>query len=463
MIATAWMWLAVGATALGGLLSALQLSLKAMTGASLEELAQLKRNDAGARRIEHVLDDVDGHDLATALPRILCHLVVACGVVMWVTELRGAQTPAMVELLIGLAGAAMVVWLFGSVVPHAIANHAAEGTVYRWSRLIRGMYIAMRPVRRLALFVDEVVRRLVGSTPKSRAESLEEELLLVVEEGEREGRIDEAERDMIEAVVDFRNTTVEQIMTPRTEIEAIELTDDFEVVKEFIRSEGHSRIPVFEENLDHIVGILYVKDLLIWMVGSGNGSPGAQFDLRSILRPVNFVPETKTVRELLAELLAKKVHIALAADEYGGTSGLVTIEDIVEEVFGEIWDEYEQAEPGGPDVQIDVERQRAIIDARTHIDDANDVLEELGVELPESAEYDTVGGFVVTTLGRIPEIGEQFDQGTIRVVVLEAQPTRVLRVQLDVLGEGTEPTEPKEPVQNSRSALPTDADCADAD
>ncbi len=222
-------------------------------------------------------------------------------------------------------------------------------------------------------------------------------------------------------------------MTPRTEINALEYTDDLSTVEAFIDEHGHSRHPVFSENLDHIEGMLYAKDLLKWIIHHGNN--GKPFVLSEILREPSFVPETKTVRELLTQLLADQVHIAIILDEYGGTSGLVTMEDIVEEIFGEIQDEYEDPEDETA-VVIDQSAKAAEIDARTDIDDANDELESLGIELPESDDYDTVGGFINTSLGRIPEQGEQFDHEALRFEILEAEPTRVLRLRVSSVPEG---------------------------
>jgi CBS domain containing-hemolysin-like protein len=209
----------------------------------------------------------------------------------------------------------------------------------------------------------------------------------------------------------------------------MELTNELGKVTAKIRSGGHSRIPVYEGTIDRVVGIFYVKDLMRWLAGDGSRG-GRTFNLRPILRPALFVPETKTVRELLGELLQKRVHIAIVADEFGGTAGLVTIEDIIEEVFGDIQDEYET--PGGEveDVEVDSARGEAVVDARAYIKDVNDELRALGIELPESEEYDTVGGFVTLTLGRIPPAGETFQHGMVEVRVLDAEPTRVTRVKL---------------------------------
>ena len=430
-----WLWIGLGATALGAVFATLQLCLREANHGALTDLAQRRNRPRTIRRIERILDDTEGHAVAAALPRIVFNLLVVIAMMEWITTLSGAATTGTQEILLALVVAAALIWTFGLVIPWSIALHAADGTVYAWSALIRASYITIRPVLGLARFLQEVVRRLLGAEHPNDAEAREAELLLVVEEGERAGRFDETERDMIEAVVEFRSTTVDQIMTPRTEIEAISLTDDLDEVTRICRETGHSRVPVYEGDLDHITGIFYVKDLLEWLSTTGGNGDRSSFSLRAILREAHFVPETKTVRELLAELLRKRVHIAMVADEYGGTAGLVTIEDIVEEVFGEIQDEYEGPDDQPPGVTIDTQKREALIDARAAIDDANDELEALGVSLPESEEYETVGGYVVTALGRIPEVGETLVQGRALITVLEAEPTRVNRLKLQVRDE----------------------------
>lgn len=442
-----------------------------MTRTRLEELAELKGNSAAAKRIDNILSDVDGHSTAVALPRIVCNMIVAVSAVFYVATLRGeafAGAHSIWTVTLGIAVASVGIWLFGLLIPHSVAVHAGEATIYTWSWLIRGCYLAQAPFRRLPAFFDEVVRRLAGKEADSDAEEIEAELMSVVEEGQEEGQFDQTERDMIEAVVDFRSTTVEQIMTPRTEVEAMELTNNLGDIVRFIRECHHSRIPVYEENLDHVVGVFYIRDLVRWLAGDGGAASshggaaagavvstagavppsdgsrtnggrisGRPFDLKSILRPALFVPETKTVRELLTELVSKKVHIAMVADEYGGTSGLVTLEDIIEEIFGEIQDEYEITEDDQPEVTVDAESRTAEVDARAYIDDANDALRTIGVELPEGEDYDTVGGLIVTTLGRIPAVGETLrlngrtDASGVTLIIVEAEPTRVSRVRLE--------------------------------
>jgi putative hemolysin len=474
LIGSGWLLVGLVAMALGALLSALFHSLKDMTRTRLEEIAQLRGNGAALRRIERILDDVDGHSTAVALPRIVCNMIVAMSAVFYLGVLRGEITadgvaaPGAWTVIFGIIAASVVIWIFGLIIPQSIAVHAGEQTVYTWSWLVRACYIAQAPFRRIVSFFDEVVRRLAGKEADSDAEEIEAELMSVVEEGQEEGQFDQIERDMIEAVVDFRSTTVEQIMTPRTEIEAMELTNNLGDVVRFIRECHHSRIPVYEENLDHIVGVFYIRDLVRWLAGDrrvqaphagGDGiargaelpaarGEGKPFDLRAILRPALFVPETKTVRELLTELVSRKVHIAMVADEYGGTSGLVTLEDIVEEIFGEIQDEYETTTGQEPEVKVDLQERNAEIDARVYIDDANDALRAIGVMLPEGEDYDTVGGLIVTTLGRIPAVGEMLRINGAAIRIVEAEPTRVNRIRLET-GEGAGPGE-QTPVEEAQ-------------
>lgn len=451
-MSSAWgIWIALAALLLGGVFSVLHLALRDLAKAALEELGEMGRRPIATRRVQRILDDVDGHAAAMALPRIVLNMVTLIGLVVWIASLRGVGAVGWVDVVIGTALAAALSWVVGAVVALSVANHVGERAIYVFSWLVRGTHMAVAPAGVMVRFFDEVVRRLSGDRPQTEAEEAQAELLSVVEEAEREGAFDEAAREMIEAVVELRSTTVEQIMTPRTEINALEMTDDLEQVKALARSGGHSRVPVYEDNLDHIVGILYAKDLLRWMASdSARGSEG--FRLKPLLREATFVPETKTVPDLLSELVSAKVHIAMVADEYGGTSGLVTIEDIVEEVFGEIWDEYEKPDEEMPTVLVDAAARSAEIDARAYIDDVNDELEPLGVALPEDEDYDTMGGFVLAKLGHIPKPGETLrytpgstngddagDGGTGRqllVTVLESEPTRVLKVRVQVREPG---------------------------
>jgi magnesium and cobalt transporter len=246
--------------------------------------------------------------------------------------------------------------------------------------------------------------------------------LSVVEEGEKEGLVDEHEREMIESVIEFRDTTAGQIMTPRPEMVAIELPSALAEITRTVEETGHSRIPVYERTLDQIIGILYARDLLRYV-----GRPPEKFDLRSAVRPALYVPESKPLRDLLQDFRLQKVHIAIVLDEYGGTTGLVTIEDILEELVGDISDEHEPAEPA---LLKRLSDNTWEADARVYIDELN---RTIGLTLPEDAGFDTLGGFVTTTLGRIPTTGTSFEHANVKYTVLAAEPQKVNRLRIEIV------------------------------
>jgi magnesium and cobalt transporter len=214
--------------------------------------------------------------------------------------------------------------------------------------------------------------------------------------------------------------------TPTTD--ALEISATLPEIKQTIETSGHSRIPVYDGTLDHIVGVLYARDLLKHL-----GESAEQFDIRSAMRAAIFVPETKPLRDLLRDFKLQKVHIAIVLDEYGGTAGLVTIEDILEELVGEISDEHEPAEPA---MLRRVDRGTFEADARLYIDELN---RQCGLSLPEDAGYDTLGGFLSTAMGRIPQKGQTLESGGVRYTVLDAEPQRVKRVKIELLAQATAP------------------------
>jgi len=432
--ATTGLLIALLALAASAVFATLHMALGSLVRTTLQDMVEAAGKPKLKHRADRIVADIEGHRAAIGLPRIVSTVLVVVGLLFWIAQpgaagdsvvASGSPTTLHVVLTVGISW--IVLWLIAFVVPSSIAEHTGEAVLLRLSWLVRVVYVVATPLIGVSRLVDEIVRRLARVDADSEAEALEAELLSVVEEGRAEGQFDEAEQEMIEAVVEFRSTTVEQIMTPRTEIRALAYTDDLEKVKAYVRDGGHSRIPVYRESLDHLVGVLYAKDLLRWMSAR---EVDPVFSLESIVRPVVFVPETKTVRQLMAELLAQKVHIALVIDEYGGTAGLVTFEDIVEEIFGEIQDEYEDPAQPLPEVVIDAGTGTATIDARMNVDDANDELEELRLEIPDHEDYDTVGGFVTVQLGRIPKAGESFVAEGLAVEVLEAEPTRVVRIRV---------------------------------
>jgi len=315
-----------------------------------------------------------------------------------------------------------VILIFGVAIPNAWAHYAGESLLVLVLPVLHAARAGLFPLVVFLRMFDEPVRRLTGvprGTAQTHADRLEQEILTLVHEGEMHGAVDEEEKEMIESVIDFRETQAGAIMTPRTELVAAERSITLPEVKQLIAERGHSRIPVYEETIDVILGVLYAKDLLR-LEGE------APFDITAVMRPALFIPETKLLRDLLHEFQEQKVHIAVVLDEYGGTAGVVTIEDILEELVGEIVDEYESEEPA-PLRRID--EQTVEVDARMRIDDLND---ELDIELPEDEDYETIGGFVFSTLGKIPEVGERCGHQNIGIQVIAAEPRRVTRLRLSI-------------------------------
>lgn len=311
-------------------------------------------------------------------------------------------------------------WLviMGVALPTAWARHAGDSFLARTLGLLDAIRIVSRPFLIVQDFIGEIVRRLAGAPREDDPESdeVEREILDAVRHGESRGAVDASETEMIRSVMVLDETSVGEIMTPRTDIVGIGADATMDEIRELIRTDGHSRIPVYDATIDHVVGILYARDLLV--------ANGTEFSLREKMRDVTFVPETKDLASLLKEFQANRVHIAIVLDEYGGTAGLVTIEDILEELVGEITDEHD--EPPVPPIDR-IDERTAEVDARLRVDEIND---ELDLALPEDEAYDTIGGFVLSKMGRIPRNSESFVEGDVRIEVVKAADRVVNRLRI---------------------------------
>ena len=356
---------------------------------------------------------------------------MACNIAILVCCFRlaaidGGRLSVQYAVAIVVAGAITLV--FSVAVPHAAARYGGESLVALCVPVLRFVAVVLLPATKVSHAVDALFRRASGGVEADAQqlnEEIGEEILQVVGQGQKEGVVDAVERAMIESVIRFRETAAGQIMTARPEMVTIELPATLAEVRRTVEQSGHSRIPVFEQSLDGgVVGVLYARDLLPYV-----GQPidaGTAFDLRRLVRPAFFVPETKPLRDLLQDFRLRKVHLAVILDEYGGTAGLVTIEDILEELVGDIRDEHEPVEPAQLQ-RVDDHTWEA--DARAYVDDLNAAV---GLGLPDDAGYDTVGGFVTTSLGRIPAAGTAFEQDGVRYLVLAAEPQRVTRVRIEM-------------------------------
>ena len=285
--------------------------------------------------------------------------------------------------------------VFGELVPKRIAMHNPEPLALRVAGMLHSVTIVCKPFVSLLAFSTNLIAKPFGIDPNAEENNVtEEEIRMMVDVGEENGAIEESEKEMINNVFEFNDRIAGEIMTHRTEISAVELGAPLDEVLKIGLSEGFSRIPVFEDDLDNIIGIIYAKDLLKFV---GMPVPD-KFDMRDIMRPPLFVPETKKCRELFKVLQAQKQHMVVVIDEYGGTAGIVTMEDLLESIVGDIQDEYDHEE----EEYAKIDDITYTIEGTTSLDDASELL---GVDLPEG-EYDTLGGLLLDRLGRIPHEGE---------------------------------------------------------
>lgn len=306
--------------------------------------------------------------------------------------------------------------IFAEVTPKTLAIRNAERIALLTARPVAALASLLRPV---IWFITLVARLLTGGRGAPNPYVTEEELMTILSVSEEQGVIEEEEREMIHGIIEIGDKSVREVMVPRPDVTAIEKSASLEEITEIFNKFKHTRLPVYENDIDHIVGLIHLKDLLMYFARGLK-----TFDINRIMRRIERTPETKKVDELLHDMQTLKVHMMVVVDEYGGTAGIVTLEDVLEEIVGEIRDEYDTAEE--EPVRIVNERE-ALVDARYPMDELN---QELGLGIEESDEYDSVGGYVVTQLGRIPEAGETFSNDGVKWTVDEVNGSRLIRLRL---------------------------------
>jgi putative hemolysin len=319
-----------------------------------------------------------------------------------------------------LAVLLLVILVFCEALPRAIALHNVSDTArFLAGPMSLGATLLWPVAVVIGVLTSPIIRLLSGRDTSQHPLVTEEELRLLVNVGEEEGLIQPDEREMIEGIFSFGDTLVREVMIPRVDIIAIEETATIDDALDVVIAHGHSRIPVFQETIDHVVGILYAKDLLPYLrIGRRD------IVLQKILRQPHFVPEAMKVDMLLKDLQTRRVHLAVVVDEYGGTAGLITIEDLLEQIVGDIQDEYDAEEP---EIQR-VTDGELIVDARLLLEDLNDLT---GLEL-ESEESERIGGLVFEQLGRVPMVGDEVQLGegvSISVLSVEGLRPRQLRLR----------------------------------
>ncbi|MFM1534106.1 hemolysin family protein [Helcococcus ovis] len=324
----------------------------------------------------------------------------------------------------------LVIIIFGELIPRRIAFGNIESFAKFSIGFVSLIIFIFKPIVWFISGITKVFMKILGiETDELDSKITINDIKSLVQLGHSQGVIDKVESEMINSVISFDETYAEEIMTPRTEVFMIDINDEFVNYKDDMMSLKYSRIPVYEDDVDNIKGILYLKDYLLesYSVGFEN------VDIKKILKPAYFVPERKNINELFSELQTNNKYMALLIDEYGGFAGIVTMEDLIEEIVGNIDDEYDYDEPELIEISDDVYKVVASISIK-------DFNNQTGSQIDDDSEdYDTIGGFIIYHLGYIPEDGEKpsFDFENLRVEVLEVKDKRIVEAKITVFDEFT--------------------------
>jgi len=389
---------------------------------SRPRLADFLTRRGRQRLIEPTLAHLPELIFTTAVARLASNTIIALFSV-WI-GLRTISNPWIRDIAIFLL-ASLVCLVFSVTIPLAISKYAGNEVVGSSVGALNLIRIILTPLNWIMRLSDAFVRSAAGATaaPKHEeiAQRVEDDILSAVEEGTERGVVDEQEREMIHSVIQFHDSAVAAVMTERAEIVAIPLEANFEQVRAAFEQGEHSRMPVYEQNLDHVVGILHARDLLIQVY-----TPETPFEMRKLIRPAFFIAETAPLGDVLREMRQRRAHLAIVLDEYGGTAGLVTFENILTAIVGGA----AETPPEDANLFKRIDDKTVEADARIEIAEFNRLS---GLHLSDDDGYATLGGFVLATLGQIPEKNTVIEHDGLRLTVLDAEPKRINRVRVEQL------------------------------
>jgi len=413
-----------------GFFTAAEFALVRVRGSQIE--LKIKTGSRVARITRSIMNNLDGYIAATQLGITIAALglgVVGEGVF---TDIMLAMfksfgviiTSQFIITLSRVLAFVVITFLsivFGELAPKNIAIQRSVRTALAVSTPLRIFFIVFRPIIWVLNKFAGIILKMLGIKPfEGEAHHSSEELQLLLEQGKETGAIDSTEHELIQNVFEFNERVVKNIMVPRTKIYGIDINADKEELLDMIINEGYSRMPVYDDVIDKIVGIVHAKDVLPLLVHHQD------IVLKDIIRKPYFIPETKKINDLMAELQQKRIQIAIVLDEFGGTAGMVTLEDIVEELVGEIQDEYDEERP----IVDKVSDTEFIVNALASIYDVNSHLPH---DLPEDGDYDTVSGWLGDLFGKIPDVGEHKESNGYNITVLKKSDQNIESVKLELL------------------------------
>ncbi len=408
---------AVASVFLAAFCAACEISIVFSNKARMRQLSE-----AGNERAEAVLDLVRVRDyLHASLLLVENLLIVLAAVLGTVIAMHAFAQTSVAAVIATLVTSAFMVF-FAKLVPKGVACRNPEAFSLAVAPLLHGVVKLLSPVSRL---LARTVDIMVGPSPQGMsctAVVTEEDIKAMINLGEERGSLKEEEKELLHKVFEFGDTVASEAMRPRTEIISVPsnvtLQEVFALVSEF----GYSRYPVIEDTVDTVIGILYIKDILVAMA---TGEVKREDGIEPFIRPAYFIPENKRVSELLSEMQRERFQLAIVIDEYGGTAGLVTLEDLIEEIVGSIHDELESEEK---DVQI-VDEKNFVVSGQSALDEVNELL---GTSL-QSTDFNTLGGFVFGLFGRMPKVGEQLKYRNLKLEVLELEGRKISKVKITKL------------------------------
>lgn len=331
-------------------------------------------------------------------------------------------------ITIATSSITILLLMVGEITPKTFARHNANAIAPIGMTLLLPIYVLLMPC---TYVMSKLVARLLkllgkGANTKCIFDTTEEDITYLIRLGHEEGVLKRNDGHLLQSVIEFRETVVKESMVPRTEICSFEVDASYAEMIERLNKEGHTRWPVFEKNIDNIIGIFHVKDLLQKII---SGLSEQQFSLRDFLRPAKFVPDMMKIGGLLKEFQAGKAHLAIVVDEYGGTAGIITLEDVLEEIVGEIRDEYDREELEEKVQQIDANNY--LVSGKANIYELGKVLK---VAFLESDAFDSVNGFLTAIHGRMPKVGEKIFYQNCTFVIKAADEKKITSVQLQLNG-----------------------------
>ncbi len=427
---------------LNALFVAAETSLARIRRAQLQEMQE--RGVSGAETLLHIFDRKNHYISALQIgitcislllgwyggPLLADWMMGLPGVKRWMTATVQAvqtqvfpwlpDTASSLSLLCAFLILLLLLVVIGELLPRIIVWDKVEEVIVHLATPLRVMYLLTCPLVGVAFWIARGIARIFGVkyTQEEDISRSEEELRQIVSASEKEGELDRGESVLIDNVLEFNDTVAREVMVPRQDMVCLYVEDNLEEIREVIRSSHHTRFPVCEEDKDHVLGIFHVRDLL-------NGDFSKKFDIRALLRKTIMVPEGMNALRVLQAMQKQRVHLAVVVDEYGGTVGLVTLEDLLEEIVGDMGDEYEPVEL--PDI-MQLANGSYDIDGEMPLDDVSELL---NLPFEEEDEDDTLGGYIFSRLGRKPEEGDEVEWKNWTFTVLKMDQFRIERVKAE--------------------------------